>query len=311
MIGRLAAFALTLLAASAVVFVLLDLLPGNAAEAQLGATATPEAVAALRQSMGLDRPAIERYGDWLAGLARGELGTSSSYGAPVAELVLQRLQVTLPLAVMAMALTVVLALSLGLFAASRHGKPGDVAVMLVSQLGLAVPGFWLAILLVLLFSVKLHWFSAGGFPGWEDGIATGLKSLLLPAVALAAVQVAVLARVTRGAVLEVLQEDFVRTARANGLTRAQALRRHVLPNALVPVLPVMGLQFANLVTGTVVIENVFNLPGLGRLVFQAIANRDLVVVRNGVMLFAAAVIAINLLVDLLQAGLDPRLRGRG
>ena len=308
MLRRLAGFVATLLVASAIVFVLLDLLPGDAAEAQLGTTATPEAVAALRASLGLDRPPIERYGAWISGLAHGDLGLSSSYGAPVADLVAERLAVTLPLAAMAMAMTVVAALSLGLFAASHHGRPGDLAVTTLSQVGLAVPGFWLAILLVLVFAVKLHWFAAGGFPGWDDSVLAGLKALLLPAIALAAVQTAVLTRVTRGALLDVLQDDFVRTARAKGLTRGQALRRHVLRNAFVPVLTVMGLQFANLVTGTVVIENVFNLPGLGRLTFQAIANRDLVVLRSVVMLFAAAVITINLFVDLIQAGVDPRLR---
>jgi len=297
-----------MLAASAVIFTVLDVLPGNAAELKLGVDATPEAIAALRHQLGLDRPAIERYGAWLAGAAHGDLGRSVSYDVPVGALILERLQVTLPLAVMAMILTTVLALALGIYAASRHNRPGDVGVMALSQLGIALPNFWFGILLILLFSVKLHWFSAGGFPGWDEGVWAGVKALVLPAAALAAVQAAILARITRSAVLDVLREDFVRTARAKGLSPRQTLWRHVLRNAFVPVLTVMGLQFANLVAGTVVIENVFSLPGLGRLVFQAIANRDLLVVRNVVMLLAATVIVINFVVDVLYAVIDPRLK---
>ena len=215
---------------------------------------------------------------------------------------------TVPLAAIAMAITTLASLALGLYAASRHNRPGDVAVMALTQLGIAVPSFWFAILLVWLFAVKLHWFSAGGFPGWDEGWWPAFKALILPAVALAAVQAAILARITRSAVLDVLREDFVRTARAKGLSARQTLWRHVLRNAFVPVLTVMGLQFANLIAGTVVIENVFSLPGLGRLVFQAIANRDLLIVRNVVMLLAAAVIVINFVVDVLYAVIDPRLR---
>jgi peptide/nickel transport system permease protein len=312
LLRRLATLIATLAVASLVVFAVLELLPGSAAEVILGDTATPESIAALNAKLGLDRPAPERYLTWVGGLLRGRTADSISYGTPTAELVAERLQVTLPLALMAMTLTVVLALTLGVFAASRHNGPGDVGVMAASQVGIAIPNFWFAILLILVFAVKLQWFSAGGFPGWTEdaggGFAEGLKALLLPAVALAVVQAAILARVTRSAVLEVMREDFVRTARAKGLTRGQALRRHVLRNAMIPVLTVAGLQFANLVTGTVVVENVFVLPGIGRLVFQAISNRDLVVVRDVVMLLAAVVVAVNFVVDLLYALVDPRLR---
>ncbi|MFO1270513.1 MAG: ABC transporter permease [Rubrivivax sp.] len=312
LLRRLATLIATLAVASLVVFAVLELLPGSAAEVILGDTATPESIAALNAKLGLDRPAPERYLKWVGGLLQGRTADSISYGTPTAELVAERLQVTLPLALMAMTLTVVLALTLGVFAASRHNGPGDVGVMAASQVGIAIPNFWFAILLILVFAVKLQWFSAGGFPGWSEddggGLAEGLKALLLPAVALAVVQAAILARVTRSAVLEVMREDFVRTARAKGLTRAQALRRHVLRNAMIPVLTVAGLQFANLVTGTVVVENVFVLPGIGRLVFQAISNRDLVVVRDVVLLLAAVVVAVNFVVDLLYALVDPRLR---
>jgi peptide/nickel transport system permease protein len=305
---RFATFVATLLAASVLVFLVQGVLPGNAAEVMLGESASPEAVRALSNRLGLDRPAPERYARWMAGLARGDLGTSVAYDTPVSQLIRERAAVTVPLAVMAMLLTSVLALTLGVYAASRHNRLGDVGVMAASQIGIAIPNFWFAILLILVFAVKLQWFSAGGFPGWSDEPWQAFKALVLPAVALAAVQVAILARITRSAVLDVLREDFVRTARAKGLSGRQVLWRHVLRNAFVPVLTVMGLQFANLLTGTVVIENVFSLPGLGRLIFQAIANRDLLVVQNVVMLLAAAVIVINFVVDVLYAVIDPRLK---
>jgi len=310
---RLATFVATLVAASVVIFAVLDILPGNAADVMLGESATVEARQALIARLGLDQPAPLRYFAWLKGLLTGELGESVSYSVPVAELINERLVVTAPLAVMAMGLTSVFALTLGIYAASRHNRLGDVGVMGLSQLGIAIPNFWFAILLILLFAVKLQWFSAGGFPGWSEDAGGGpwpaFKALLLPALALAVVQAAILARITRSAVLDVMREDFVRTARAKGLSQRQVLWRHVLRNAFVPVLTVMGLQFANLLTGTVVIENVFSLPGLGRLVFQAIANRDLIVVRNVVMLLAAAVIVINFVVDVLYVVIDPRLKG--
>ena len=315
LLKRLATFVATLAVASAVIFAVLALLPGNAAEMILGATATPEAVQALSLKLGLEQPPLLRYGHWIAGMLRGDFGISVSYDTPVAQLIAERLVVTVPLALLAMALTTVFALSLGLYAASHHNRPGDVGVMAASQVGIAIPSFWFAILLVYVFAVKLHWFAAGGFPGWrtddDSGFALGpgLLALVLPALALAVVQAAILARITRSAVLDVLREDFVRTARAKGLSRRQVLWRHVLRNAFVPVLTVMGLQFANLLTSTVVAENVFSLPGLGRLIFQAISNRDLLVVQNVVMLLAAAVIVINFVVDVLHAVIDPRLAG--
>ena len=309
LVRRLFGLFATLAAMSALVFVALDILPGNAAEMALGPDAAPEAVQALARQMGLDRPAWARYLDWVAGLVTGDLGTSTAYGEPVGTLITERLALTAPLALLAMALTCVLALAIGVTAASRHRSATDTVLMAATQLGVAVPNFWLAILLVLLFSVKLGWFSAGGFDGWSAGIGTGLLALLLPAVSLAAVQAAILARFTRSALLETLREDYVRTARAKGLSERAVLWRHVLRNAAIPVVTVIGLQFAELLAGTIVVENVFNLPGLGRLVFQAIGNRDLPVVQGCVMLFAVLVVGVNFSVDLLYALIDPRLRG--
>lgn len=309
-VKRLLGLLATLAAMSGLVFLALDILPGNAAEMALGADASPEAVRALALQLGLDQPAWTRYLHWLQALVHGDLGTSSSYGVPVAELIAERLQLTLPLALAAMLLTCVAALLIGVTAAARHRTATDTALMAAAQVGVAVPNFWFAILLVLLFAVKLHWFSAGGFDGWSEGIGEGLKALVLPAIALAAVQAAILARITRSAVLETLREDYVRTARAKGLSEAAILWKHVLRNAAIPVLTVMGLQFAELLAGTIVVENVFNLPGLGRLVFQAIGNRDLPVVRGCVMLFAVMVVVVNFGVDVLYAAIDPRLRRR-
>ena len=302
----------TLAATSAVVFVVLDVLPGNAAQVLMGPDAAHEAVQALAQQLGLDQPAWQRYLQWVQGLLVLDLGNSYAYGSPVVDLVLERLALTVPLAVLAMLITTVLALSAGVYAASRHNRWGDMGVMGLAQLGIAIPNFWFAILLILLFSVKLQWFSAGGFPGWTEDAGGGfwqaLKALLLPAISLAVVQAAILARITRSAVLDVMREDFVRTARAKGLSRRSVLWGHVLRNAMVPVVTVMGLQFANLLAGTIVVENVFYLPGLGRLIFQSIANRDLIVVRNCVMLLAAMVVVVNFVVDLLYAVIDPRLK---
>jgi peptide/nickel transport system permease protein len=309
LVKRLITLIATLAGTSIVVFLVLEILPGNAAQILMGPDASPEAVVAMAQKLGLDRPAVARYWNWVSGMVHGDLGLSYAYSTPVADLVLERLALTVPLALMAMALTTVLALAAGIYAASRHNKPGDIGVMGLTQIGIAIPNFWFAILLILLFSVQLGWFSAGGFPGWEEeGVLGGLRALLLPALSLAVVQAAILARITRSSVLEVLREDFVRTARAKGVSRRGTLWGHVLRNALIPVVTVMGLQFSELLAGTIVVESVFYLPGLGRLIFQSIANRDLIVVRNCVMLLAAMVVIVNFVVDVLYAVIDPRVK---
>ena len=305
---RLATFIATLVGTTIITFLALEILPGDPARVILGVEAPESAVHALREQLGLNRPALERYLDWVSALATGSFADSYTYSVPVDELLAARLEITVPLALLAMAFSVAMAMVLGIFAAAHHNRHGDVAVMGVSQLGISVPNFWLALLLILLFAVHLRWFSAGGFPGWDAGVGQALKSLVLPALALSTVQGAILARFTRSAVLETMREDYVRTARAKGLTRGQTLRRHVLRNAMIPIVTVMGLQFANLLAGTIVVENVFALPGVGRLILQAITNRDLVVVRDVVTLLAAMVVLINLGVDLLYAAIDPRLK---
>ncbi len=307
---RLLSLALSLIAASIVIFAVIEIIPGDPAAYMLGLNASPEAVAALRDQLGLNGTAFSRYLDWAGGLLQGDFGQSYTYRVPVAELIGERIQVSLPLAAYALALTVLIAFPVGLIAAARRGRPADWGIMAATQLGIAIPNFWFAMLLVLLFAVKLHWFSAGGFPGWEGGLAAGLKALTLPAIALALPQASILARVMRSSLIDTLHQDYIRTARAKGLTRRQTLLHHALRNGLIPVLTIMGLQFSFLLAGAIIIENVFFLPGLGRLIFQAITQRDLIVVESVVMLLVFAVIVVNFAVDLAYAAADPRLRRR-
>lgn len=308
---RLGSVVLTLAAVSMLVFLIMDVLPGDPAAIMLGTSASPDTLAALRQELGLDQPLPVRYLLWLGGVLTGDLGTSYTYGVPVGGLIAERLAVTLPLALMAILISMLIAVPLGVASAAARNSRFDYLAGIVSQLFIAVPGFWVALLLILAFSISLGWMPAGGFPGWQAGVVTGLKALLLPAIALALPQAGVLTRVTRSSVLDVLHEDFVRTARAKGLTRRVALWRHVVPNALVPVITILGLQFTFLIAGAILIENVFNLPGLGRLAYQALTQRDVIVMQDVVLFFAGLVIVMNFLVDIAYLALDPRLRGHG
>ncbi len=298
----------TLVLASIVVFAVMEVLPGDPARIMLGMNATPEALASLQAQMGLDQPLVWRYLSWAGGLLTGDFGRSYTYSAPVSSLITERLVVSLPLALMALFLSTAIALPVGIFAAARRGRMPDTLSMGTAQLGVAIPNFWFALLLIYVFAVWLRWVPAGGFQGWGAGFWSGIQSLILPAIALALPQAAILARVTRSALLDVLGEDYIRTARAKGLPRGRVLRRHALRNAMIPVLTILGLQFAFLLAGTIIIENVFYLPGLGRLLFQAITQRDLIVVEGVVMLLVASVIVVNILVDLAYAFVDPRLR---
>src|SRR5690606_31876136 len=307
---RLAVAAATLVLASIVVFAVLQIVPGDPARLMLGMNASAEQVALLRNQLGLDDPLLLRYLHWAGGLLRLDFGRSYTYSVPVLDLVRERVVVSLPLALIALALSTLIAVPVGLYSASRHGRAGDTIAMGTAQVGVAIPNFWFALLLIYLFAVWLRWVPAGGFPGWSGGLWPALKALILPAVALALPQAAILARVTRQALLEVLGEEYIRTARAKGMPWRHVLWRHALRNAMIPVLTILGLQFAFLLAGTIIIENVFYLPGLGRLVFQAITQRDLIVVEGVVMLLVAAVVIVNLIVDLSYALVDPRLRGR-
>lgn len=307
---RALSLCLSLAVASLVIFFVIEVAPGDPASFMLGINAEPDTVAALRAELGLDQGKLARYFAWVSGMVTGDFGMSYTYRTPVAGMIADRLWVSLPLALYALALSTLIAFPAGIYAAARRGKAGDMAVMGATQLGVAVPNFWFAMILVLIFAINLRWFGAGGFAGWDKGLGPVLHSLTLPAIALALPQAAILARVMRSALLDILGEDFMRTARAKGLTPRQALWRHGVRNAMIPVLTIIGLQFSFLLAGAIIIEQVFFLPGLGRLVFQAISSRDLIVVESVVMILVFAVITVNFLVDLAYALVDPRLRSR-
>jgi peptide/nickel transport system permease protein len=274
----------------------------------MGTEGSPEAAARLREAMGLNRPLVVQYADWLARAVRGDLGTSIQYDVPVGRLIVSRLPVTLPLMGLAALFMIGAALPLGIYAATRHRRLGDYLTMVVSQVGIAVPSFWAGLLLILLFSVRLGWVQSGGFAGWSDGPWPGLRSLLLPAVALGVFQAAVLVRATRSAVLDVLREDYVRTARAKGVREALVVAKHTFRNAMIPVVTVAGIQLGQLIAGSIILESVFALPGLGRLALGAITARDLPVVQGVTLFVASCIVAINFAVDLTYALLDPRIR---
>ena len=308
LIKKLITLLILLFLFSITVYSVLFVLPGDPAQIILGINATPETLANLRAELGLDKSFWAQYTDWMGNLLTGRGSWSINYDMPVYDLILSRLTVTGPLALLAMVFAVVISIPLGIYAARHQNRPGDVSVMFFTQLGLATPEFWLGILLILLFSVHWGLFSAGGFPGWSVDFWGSVKALLLPSFALGVIRASILTRLTRSSMLDVLREDYVRTARAKGLKERTVIYVHALRNALIPVLTILGLQLGQLMAGAIIIENVFYLPGLGRLVFQAIGQRDLPVVREIVLFMAAAVVLVNFIVDLTYSSLDPRIR---
>jgi peptide/nickel transport system permease protein len=290
------------------VFVVVRVLPGDPALIILGLEANADSVARVRRELGLDQPITVQYARWVTRALTGDLGRSIQYDLPVASLILSRLSVTLPLTLLAAGLMVAAAIPLGVYAATHYRRWGDYVTMVLSQLGVAVPGFWAGLLLILLFSVQLGWVQAGGFDGWGQGIWPGVRSLLLPAVALGLFQFAVLARTTRSALLEVLREEYVKTARAKGVAERAVLFRHALRNALIPIVTVAGVQLGQLLAGSIILESVFYLPGLGRLTLAAISARDLPVVQGVVLFVASMIVTVNAAVDILYGILDPRIR---
>ena len=298
----------TLFLVSGAIFVVLQVLPGDPAQIILGIKATPETLRDLRHKLGLDLPLPVQYMNWIGGVIRGDLGRSITYDVPITSLIISRLQVTIPLALLSILFAVVFSIPLGVYAAIHRNRPGDYGVMVFSQIGLAIPAFWAGILLILLFAVELRWFSAGGFKSWAETPWGALKSLLLPALSLGLIRAAVLARLTRSCMLEVLGEDYIRTARSKGLTEKVVVYKHAFRNALIPVVTIVGLQMGELLAGAIVIENVFHLPGLGRLVFLAIGQRDLPVVQGVSLLIAFLIVVVNFAVDVIYGIVDPRIR---
>ncbi|WIY53401.1 ABC transporter permease [Devosia sp. YIM 151766] len=308
LLRRLLGFVATLFIAALVIFVLLDLLPGDPARFILGINASEASVAALRAQMGLDAPAHERFLAWIFGMLQGDFGMSATQRVAISRLIADRMAVTLPLTALAMALSMGIGLPLGIVAAMRRGKATDTGLMVLAQTGIAIPNFWFGMLLTLVFAVTLRWLPTGGFTPWQENFWLALRGLILPGFALALPQASILARVMRTALVDVTGQDFIRTARAKGLTLGEAVWRHGIRNAMLPVLTILGLQFAFLIAGTIIVENVFYLPGLGRLIFTAIAERDLVLVRSATIVLVLAVTATMFITDLLYVLVDPRLR---
>ncbi len=308
LLSRAAQFVVALVVASVVVFLLMSFLPGNAAQVALGTNATPEAVAALEAQYGLDEPPLIRYLQWVAGMLGGDFGTSYVTGAPITPVIIASVQVTAILVVCSIVVAVLIAVPLGTFAALEQRNWIGVTISALSQVGIAVPNFLAAIILVMIFSLQLGWFPSQGWMAPIEGVGGFLARLVLPVVSLALVQAAILTRYVRSAVLDVMREDYIRTARAKGLTRTRALFVHGLRNAAIPVITVAGVQLATLLVGAVIIEQVFVIPGVGSELVRAVANRDLVTVQGIVMVLVMLVLIINFIVDLLYPIVDPRIR---
>jgi peptide/nickel transport system permease protein len=308
LLARVAWLLASLVLASLLVFTVVNILPGDVAVVILGTSATQEAVDQLRHQMGLDQPGYQRYLEWVTGMLRSDFGTSSLSHSEVGPLILSKLSVSAPLAFASAMTALVISLPLGVLAGVHYRSAIGAAISALSLLGIAIPAFWAGLLLATLFAIQFKILPAGGFVEWSDSPLQAARSLILPTLALGLVQGAVLTRYVRSAVVDVQREDFIRTARAKGLTRWQALQRHGFRYAAIPVITVLGIQLTSLLVGAIVIENVFVLPGLGRLLFQSVGNRDLIVVQDIVMLLTAVVLLVNFVIDLSYRLLDPRIR---
>ena len=308
LIRRFAGAAVVLLLVSLMTFAMIWLVPGDPASAFLDASATPEQVARLRVALGLDKPLPLQMADWYGRVLRGDLGQSILLNRSVAAALVERLPVTLSLAGFALAFAVIFGVAAGTVAAVNHDRWPDQVVMTIALVGLSTPEFWLGLVLILVFAVQFGWLPTGGFVPLFESPTGWLRTILLPALTIGLVQVGFIARMTRASMLEALGQDFVRTADAKGLSRFDVVVRHGLPNALIPILTVIGIVAGALLGGTVIIEQVFSIPGIGRLIIGAIAARDFPVMQGGLLFLAVIYLAVNLTVDILYAVVDPRVR---
>jgi peptide/nickel transport system permease protein len=306
LLGRLLQALFTLWLAATLAFLALLLVPGDPVQTILGLEASPEAENALREQLGLNQTPLARYIHWLVQVAQGNLGNSIRYEQPVTELIGARLSVTLPLAFLSLLLATAVALPLGVLAAKQAGRTLDLLLTGLALLGLVLPSFWVGLLLIYLFAVHLGLLPSGGFPGWSS-LKEALFHLLLPVVTVALGRAALLTRMIRGSLLEVLAQDYIRTARAKGLSERWVVYKHAMRNAALPIITVLGLEFAQLLTATVVVETVFGLPGLGTLVLTALEARDYPLIQGIVLVLAAFIVALNLVTDFLYVLLDPRV----
>jgi peptide/nickel transport system permease protein len=308
--GRVTSLIVTLLVVSVFTFLLLRIIPGDPAQLILGADSPGDSLRELQRELGTDRPLLVQYLSWVGSVARGERGVSLRHKRPVVDLIVERLPVTLALAAMALLIAALIGLPLGVEAARRRNTVADYAALGFSEIGQSVPSFWLGILMILAFSLQLHWLPSGGFVAWSDSPWQALRHLIMPSVALGFVLAATIVRMERSSVLEVLNEDYMRTARAKGLAESRVIYRHALANALIPTVTIVGLQVGTLLGGAIIVEQIFSLPGLGRLVLFAVFNRDWPLIQGLVFFLATLTIVLNFLVDLSYAWLDPRI-GRG
>lgn len=300
----------TILLVSIITFGVFQILPGDPVRTMLGTEADPTQIENLRSELGLDRPLYEQYVDWMKGLLTGQLGNSIRFSMPVKELLFDRLPVTMSLAGLTLIIVLIISLPLGMFAARRQNKISDVSLSTVTQIGMAVPSFWLGMMLILYIGLQFSFFKISGYIPWTQSVAGALSTLILPALTIAIPQIAVNFRYVRTAILEQVQLDYVRTIRSKGMSEQNVMYKHVLKNSMIPILTVFGLIMAEVVAGTIIVEQVFSLPGIGQLLITAISNRDFPLVQGIVMYITVAVVMINFIVDVLYSVLDPRIRLR-
>ncbi|QTB24025.1 ABC transporter permease [Lysinibacillus sphaericus] len=298
----------TILLVSIITFGVFQILPGDPVRTMLGTEADPTQIENLRSELGLDRPLYEQYVDWMKGLLTGQLGDSIRFSMPVKDLLFDRLPVTMSLAGITLLIVLVISLPLGMFAARRQNKISDVSLSTVTQIGMAVPSFWLGMMLILYVGLQFSFFKISGYIPWTQSVAGALSTLLLPALTIAIPQIAVNFRYVRTAILEQVQLDYVRTIRSKGMSEQNVMYKHVLKNSMIPILTVFGLIMAEVVAGTIIVEQVFSLPGIGQLLITAISNRDFPLVQGIVMYITVAVVMINFIVDILYSVIDPRIR---
>ncbi len=296
---------------SIIIFFIFQVIPGNPAQIILGIDADEQQVIQLEEKLGLNNPPMERYIDWIKGIFQGDLGDSLKYQTPVIEILQDRIPVTLSLAILSILLTVIIGIPLGILIARTDGKWYSVILSTLTQLGIAIPSFWFGFILILLFAVLLKWFPTFGYVPWSEDFVGAFKSFFLPSLAIAVTNIAVVIRYLRNTILDQSKMDYVRTARVKGLSERSIVYGHVLRNALIPVLTIMGMIIADTIGGSIIIENVFALPGLGNLLIQSITSRDFPLIQSLVMYIAILVVVINFIVDLLYRVVDPRIRLKG
>ena len=308
LIKKIIVFLITILASSIIIFFMLEALPGDPASFMLGINATEETVFALKQELGLTENVFKRYFFWLIGMITGDFGISFTYRVKVSELILQRSYISIPLALFTIFLTLIISFPLAIICVYYENSRISYIFIGSTQIAIALPNFWLALILIIFFGIYMNWFPVGGFPGWEEGFFSGIKSLTLPAFSLALPQTAILIRIIRTSLLSVLEEDYIKTAKSKGLSEIKVITNHALKNSLLSIMTIIGLQLSFLIAGTIIIENIFYLPGIGRLIFQSISQRDLIVVESMIMLLVIFIVFMNFIIDILYAIIDPRLR---